>query len=250
MNLSLWASLAGWIFLDLLTVTLVIAAWFLWPFSLIFEHGKGTAIHGVSQTWAKVIARVLPFWEIKVEGLERIQKGRPYVVVSNHQSMLDILVALARLPLHFKFISKRELFWIPFFGWHLALAGYIALKRGDPKSGHSTLEKAREWLRKDVSVLFFPEGTRSPDGEIHEFKPGAFKLAIEEKIDLLPVVMAGTRDAIPKHSWYVKKRSTLGLRILQPLSTGNLTAGDLNDFRDKVRKQIVSEFQKFQPAAR
>ena len=250
MNLSPLASLGGWVLIGALTLLFFLAGFLIFlPLSLIFERWSGGFLHGVSQSWARSIARLLPFWEIRVEGLERIRKAGPYIVVSNHQSLLDIMVVLARLPLHFKFIAKKELFWIPFLGWHLALARYIPLKRGDAASGRACLEKARSWLRQGVSVLFFPEGTRSPDGEIHEFKPGAFKLALEEKVDLLPLVITGTRNVIPKHAWYVRKKSVLGLHVQEPLFTQNLKPAGLNEFREKVRKQITGEFERLQPTA-
>ena len=204
---SLTLSVFAWLFVGLGTSLLFFIGLFIFfPASVILENANGYFPHRISQFWARMIELILPFWEIRVEGLEHIGRPGPYVIVSNHQSLLDILIVLASLPLHFKFIAKSELFWIPFFGWHLWLARYIPLRRGDPESGRVCLAKAREWLRRDVSVLFFPEGTRSCDGEIQEFKPGAFKLAIEEKINILPLVIAGTRDAIPKDSWRIEGR--------------------------------------------
>lgn len=240
---SFLVSLGGWILVGGVTVTLFLVGFFiLWPISILFQRASGELPHRVSQLWAWTLTRLLPFWEIQVEGLERIQKGKPYVVVSNHQSMLDILLLLARLPLHFKFIAKKELFWIPFFGWHLALAGYICLKRGDPESGRACLAKAREWLRRGVSVIFFPEGTRSPDGLIHEFKAGAFKLALEEKAELLPLVVAGTREAIPKYSWRIERRAPLFLKVLGPVSTEGKGIQDLEAVRQSIRENIMREF--------
>lgn len=240
---SLLVSLGGWILVGGVTVILSLAGLFiLWPLSVLFQRASGELPHRVSQLWARTLTRLLPFWEIHVTGLERIKRGKPYVVVLNHQSMLDILALLARLPLHFKFIVKKELFRIPFFGWHLASAGYICLKRGDPESGRACLEKAREWLRRGVSVIFFPEGTRSPDGLIHEFKPGAFKLALEEKADFLPLVVAGTREAIPKYSWRIERRAPLFLKVLEPVSTEGKGIQDLDAMRQNIRENIMSEF--------
>jgi len=214
----------------------------LWPLSVIFEQANGHLLHRLSRYWARFIAWMLPFWKIRVDGTEWIEKGKAYVIVSNHQSLLDILLVLGGLPLHFKFIAKRELFWIPFFGWHLWLAGYIPLKRGDRESGRACLVKAGQWLGRGVSVLFFPEGTRSPDGKIHGFKPGAFKLALERKVDILPLVIVGTRDAIPKHSWRVEKRSLLWLEIQRPISVKELSIGDLAEIKEKIRMGIMGRF--------
>jgi len=242
---SIVVSAAGWLGVGAGTVFFFFwGLMVLWPLSLVFGKADGGLHHGVSQFWARTISVMLPFWEIRSEGLEKIQKGKPYVVVSNHQSLLDILVVLSRLPIHFKFIAKRELFWIPFFGWHLILAQYIPLKRGDAESGRRCLESARQWLLRGVSVVFFPEGTRSSDGKIREFKAGAFKLALKTGVDLLPLVIAGTSDAIPKHSWVVRKRTTLALKVLDPVSVKGRSPEDLELIREEVRSIIVREFER------
>lgn len=242
---STFASLGGWFLVGIGTFVISLVGLFiLWPLSLLFRQRDGRFLHSLSQVWAQMISFLLPFWDIHVEGLERIEKGRAYVVVSNHQSMLDIMLLLAHLPLHFKFIAKWELFWIPFLGWHLALARYIPLKRGDPESGKACLAKAQEWLKKGVSVIFFPEGTRSPDGDIHEFKAGAFKAALEGKFDLLPMVIVGTREAIPKYSWRIKRRAPLCLKILEPVSMTNSSKVSLDHLRDETRTKIIKEFQR------
>lgn len=238
-------SLAAWCLVITGTFLLSLSSIFvLWPISYFFDRASGYLPHKLSQLWALLISRFLPLWEIQIEGLERIHRDRPYVVVSNHQSLLDILVVLAGLPLHFKFISKQELFWIPFFGWHMFLAGYIPLKRGDRLSGKECLRGARYWLRRGVSVVFFPEGTRSLDGKIHEFKAGAFKLALEEKVNILPLVIVGTREVIPKKSWYVQKRTRLRFQICEPVSTENFSLEDLDRIRIAVRETIRIEFEK------
>ena len=237
-------SFFGWLFVGVGTVFFSAQSILLWPVSLIFEGRKGELSHQYSQLWARLISRTLPFWRIQSTGLEKIKKGKPYVIVSNHQSLLDILVVLDQLPLHFKFIAKRELFWIPFLGWHLFLAGYIPLKRGDADSGRRALLKAQEWLKRGVSVLFFPEGTRSLDGQIREFKPGAFKLALETGTDILPLVITGTREAIPKHSWIVRKRALLSLRVLDPISMQGRVPQDLESIRSQVRTIIMREIER------
>ena len=190
---------------------------FVLPFSLLFDRGTRGLIHGVARIWACSIMAVNPVWRLKVEGRENIEPGRNYVLVANHQSLLDILVVLAGLPLHFKFMAKAELFSIPFIGWHMKLAGYIPLDRSSRESGRKAVFAAREWLRKGVSVLFFPEGTRSPDGQLHPFKMGAFKVAQEEKVPILPIVIDGTGEAVPKKSWSLKKKTNFFLLIGRPI---------------------------------
>lgn len=239
--LSLWA----WFFVALgTTVFFFIGLLVLLPLSILFEKGSGRLSHRFAQFWARMIYRSIPVWRLKTQGLGKIQAGKTYVVVSNHQSLLDILVLLASLPLHFKFIAKRELFWIPFFGWYLWLARYIPLKRGDAESGRACLEEARRWLRRGVSVVFFPEGTRSPDGEIHLLKPGAFKLALEETNDILPLAISGTREAIPKHSWRIENRANFLLSIQDPILIKEWSGKPLEELRDRVRTVIAGAFEK------
>ena len=239
--LSLWA----WFFVSLGTIIFFIVGLFvLFPLSILFENGSGRLPHRLAQFWAKMIYRSIPVWRLETSGLGKIQTGKSYVVVSNHQSLLDILVLLAALPLHFKFIAKRELFWIPFFGWYLWLARYTPLKRGDAESGRACLEKARGWLKRGVSVVFFPEGTRSPDGEIHLFKPGAFKLALEETQDILPLVISGTREAIPKYSWRIEKRAHFFLSVQDPVPVRGGSEKPLEELRDRVYSVIASEFER------
>lgn len=239
------ASILAWIALAVgTTVLFFFGLVILLPLSFVLEGGSGGLLHGLSRFWAWTLMRFLPFWDVEVQGLERVRNGKPYVVVSNHQSMLDIMILLAKLPLHFKFIAKQELFWIPFFGWHLALARYIPLKRGNEESGRRCLCIARRWLARGVSVVFFPEGTRSPDGRIHEFKAGAFKLALEEGVEILPLVIHGTRDAIPKYSWQIEGRFLLRLKILDPYSVNGKSIHDLDSVRTEIRERIVTEFER------
>ena len=215
----------------------------LWPLSVVFENASGRLPHRLSQSWARQINRGLSLWQLGVKGLEKIENRKPYVVVVNHQSVLDILAVLAGLPIHFKFIAKQELFWVPFLGWHLQIARYIPLKRGNPESGRQCLEKARNWLRRGVSIVFFPEGTRSPDGAIKAFKAGAFKLALEEKIDLLPVVIGGTREIIPKRSWQIERGRKLAVSILDPVKI-DPSADSLETLRDRVRLAMMKELER------
>ena len=208
------------------------------PLSLIIDHGTRRLIHSVSMAWGRSIMFMNPTWRLNVEGAENIVSGKPYIIVANHQSMLDILVSVAGLPLHFKFMAKKEIFPIPFIGWHLWLADYIMLDRASRESGHRALLKARDWVRRGVSVLMFPEGTRSLDGEIHNFKPGAFKLALDEKIDILPIVINGTGQAIPKKGWQLERVTKLLISIGKPVSASQEPQPSFEVFRESIRKEM------------
>ncbi|MDP3919551.1 MAG: lysophospholipid acyltransferase family protein [Candidatus Omnitrophota bacterium] len=235
--MSLWYTVTGWLCAMLLTIGLS-----LWgivvclPFSLICQKGSRASVHGISLLWADLLLFFNPAWRIRLEGNQLLDHDGPFVIIANHQSLLDILIVCAGLKRHFKFLAKKELFPIPFMGWHMFAAGYIPLRRGDRESARAALEEARQWLRRGVSVLFFPEGTRSLDGEIHDFKPGAFKLAREEGVDVLPLVIDRTGTALPKHSIMIRRKTDFWLSIGKPVSVV-----DGKDRLDAIRLSVRAE---------
>ena len=156
-------------------------------------------LHLYTSFWASLYTWIMPSWRITVEGRDKARKGATYMIVSNHQSQLDILVAF-RLFIHYKWVSKIEIFKVPLIGWNMSLNRYIKLKRGDKESIRKMMDDAGKRIDEGSSVFFFPEGTRSFDGRIKDFKLGAFQLAKEKKIPLLPVVVSGTNKALPKYS--------------------------------------------------
>ena len=206
--LWLWA-----IFYTIVCVTLGLII--VYPVSLIIPTRK--PMHDIARAWAQGIIFMAPFWKIEIKGKQHIKPGEAYMIVSNHQSILDIILTLATLPVHFKFMAKKELFAIPFLGWHMLLTGYIPIDRGNSDSARQALVKAGDWLKRGVSILMFPEGTRSRDGEIHSFKPGAFKLAKNGEVKILPIVLDNTGDAIPRNSWSIQKSTCFKVHILAPV---------------------------------
>lgn len=156
-------------------------------------------LHMLTCFWASLYTWIMPPWKIRTEGREKVRKNATYMVVSNHQSQLDILVAF-RLFFHFKWVSKIEMFKVPVIGWNMSLNRYIKLKRGDKESIERMMEDCETRIDEGSSVYFFPEGTRSADGNVKDFKLGAFQLAKKKKIPILPVVISGTNKALPKYS--------------------------------------------------
>lgn len=244
--IALPSSGVAWVLAALFTMFFFTVGLIVYPFFWLIERDKGGAMHAIAVMWARSIMLVNPLWVLKVTGHENIEPGKHYVVVGNHQSMLDILVVLAGLPLHFKFIAKKELFPIPFIGWHMSLAGYIPLDRDSRKSGKATMEKAAEWVARKVSVLFFPEGTRSADGEIQAFKSGAFKIAFDQKVDVLPLVIDGTGAALPKNSRVHTARSPLLVAIQKPVSSAS--AASVDELKEKVRAQMAGRLAEIRRA--
>src|SRR5207249_7637926 len=137
-------------------------------------------LHRFTCFWASLYSWLNPAWRVHTEGREKIRPGATYVMVANHQSFLDILV-LFRLFVHFKWVSKIEMFRIPLIGWNMALNRYVKLRRGDRASVIRMMDACEQTLAAGNSIMMFPEGTRSPDGHLRAFKPGAFELALRTR---------------------------------------------------------------------
>ncbi len=196
------------------------------------------AIHFVISGWAKTTVLVCPLMKVSIEGQEWLDPKKTYVLVSNHQSVADIIVSL-HLKQSFKFIAKQELFWIPFLGWSMWLAGYIPLIRGNQQSGKKALMIAKSFVEHGTSVLFFPEGTRSPDGEIHAFKFGAFKLAAETGVPVVPIVINGTYNLVPKGSRIFNRRVKVRLKVLEPRKAPGNDNVSIERFSAEIRSDMI-----------
>ena len=185
-----------------------------------------------------VIARVNPLWHFRVTGERISDPRRPYVIVANHESFVDILL-LACLPWEMKWLSKAEIFRLPVLGWEMQLAGDIPVKRGFGPSAIEAMARCRHVLQTlKVSVMIFPEGTRSRPGSMLPFKDGAFRLAVEAGVPILPLAVSGTGTALQKHDWRMG-RSVAEVRILPPVETAGLGLADVPALRDRVRAAIV-----------
>jgi 1-acyl-sn-glycerol-3-phosphate acyltransferase len=156
--------------------------------------------------------------------------------VANHESFADILL-ISHLPFEMKWLSKIEILKIPLIGWMMRMAGDIPIKRGFGPSAVEAMERCRASLRNRVSVMFFPEGTRSPDGRMLPFKDGAFRLALEAGVPILPLAVAGTRTALPKHDWRFSRARAV-VEVLPPIDTAGLTLDDLPELKARVRATI------------
>ena len=181
-------------------------------------------------------ARLNPWWEFRTEGVRVADPRHPYVAVSNHESYADIFL-ISHLPWEMKWLAKKTIFRIPVMGWIMRMAGDVPLVRGSRESAVGALAMCRDRLRKRVSVMVFPEGTRSPTDEMLPFKDGAFALAIEAQVPLLPIAVAGTRDCMAKHSFRVNRARAI-CRVLEPIPTTGLTAADVPALKERARAVI------------
>ncbi|HMV30789.1 MAG TPA: lysophospholipid acyltransferase family protein [Gemmatimonadales bacterium] len=185
-----------------------------------------------------VTATLNPLWRFRVTGTMPANPRQPFVAVSNHESFVDILL-ISHLPWEMKWLSKVEILRIPVLGWNMRLAGDVPVERGTAKSAVKAMRRCREIMEQDhISVIIFPEGTRSTTSELLPFKDGAFRLAIDAQVPILPLVVRGTGTALPKHGWRFG-RSEAEVRVLEPIPTTGLTTAEVPALRDRVRDLII-----------
>lgn len=226
---ALWAVIA--MLTVVFTTLIALSRLLLWPFDR-----QRKIPHWLAMLWGRAVFMSHPLWRVRVEGARRLDSQRHYIFVANHQSMLDIM-ALCYLNRQFKWVAKEELFRLPFLGWSMSLAGYVRLKRGQSRSIRDAYDQAGRWVREGMSVLFFPEGTRSLDGELGAFKPGAFKLALKARVPVVPIAISGTRDLLVKGSWRFRAgRQDVRVRVLPPLEP----SGEDEGLRERARAAILA----------
>jgi len=174
--------------------------------------------HWYAYTWACHYIRISPFWRVEVEGVEKIDDDVPYVMVANHQSIADIMV-LFTLRKQFRWVAKDSVFKVPFLGWMMRMANYVAIKRGDRASREKMMDECKAHLAMGNPVMMFPEGTRSETTQMRSFKRGAFRLAVDTASPVLPIIIDGTRHALPKNSWIFNQtgKLTIRIRVLDPI---------------------------------
>ena len=177
-----------------------------------------------------------PLWRFDTSGTFIRDPRRPYIAVSNHESYADIFL-ISHLPWEMKWLSKETMFRIPCFGWMMKMAGDIEVRRGERTSIVEAMAAARDRLGKRVSVMIFPEGTRSRSGEMLPFKDGAFRLAVETGTPILPMAVAGTRDAMAKGTFRFQ-RSRARVRVLEPIDVKGLTLDDVPSLKEQTRAAI------------
>ena len=237
-----------WAFLVASSFALYPLAVLLWAATRPFDP-RLRALHVFTCFWASLYTWANPAWPVEIEGRARIRREEAYVMVANHQSLLDILV-LFRLFVHFKWVSKIENFRIPLIGWNMRLNRYIALRRGDRSSVVQMLGRCRETLAAGSSVMIFPEGTRSPDGRLRAFKPGAFVLAKTTGRPVLPIVVDGTASALPKRGFLLQGRHRIRVRVLEEIPAASFEAESAEELALRVQALIGAELKEAQSTAR
>ena len=208
--------------------------------SYLFDR-KGKMGHYYAKLWGK-IALLANRVKVRVEGMEDLNGKGPYVFMSNHQGYYDIFVLLGHLPHQFKWLAKKELFSVPFLGWTMAAVGYISIDRGGTRDTVKAMNEAAQKIRDGMSVVIFPEGSRSPDGLIQPFKKGGFTLAIKSKVPIVPIAISGSRDIMPKDSLTVTP-GEIRMLVGHPIEIQHYSLKDRESLMKKVRETISKNFE-------
>ncbi len=202
---------------------------------------SGRTGHRIASLWARVIVWASGV-KVKIEGLEHVRGEGPYLFMSNHQGSYDIFALEGHLPFHFKWLAKKELFSIPVLGWAMAAAGYISIDREGTRKTVKAMNEAARKIREGMSVVIFPEGSRSPDGSIQPFKKGGFTLAIKSRVPIIPISITGSREIMPKGK-LTAASGEIRIRIDQSIETQDYSLKDWKFLMEKVRQTISKNFE-------
>ena len=205
-----------------------------------FFDKTGSMQASVASAWAKFL-----LWasgvQVEVDGLQNIDPSASYIFMANHTSYIDTPVVLANISVQFRFLAKRGLFQIPFLGTHLTRAGHIPVPREDPRAAVRTLQLAAETVqKKKISLLIFPEGGRSYDGVLTEFKEGGAYIAIRAGVPVVPLVMKGGTHVLP-YGGAVVQSGKITMRVLPPIPTAGLTLKDRGTLTEQIHNLLLAE---------
>ncbi len=204
------------------------------PVSLLGDRER--ILHSFARFWSWLIIKTI-FSPVKVIGLEKIDTSKPHVYAVSHASALDIPVLYVYLPFQFRILFKKELLSYPIVGWHLKRSGQVCINQQNPASSIGSIRSALKGLKAGLPLVIFPEGGRTPDGQIKPFLPGAFFLAIKAQVDIVPVALVGTYELLPMNTYHIKCRP-LEMRVGQPISTTGLKGHDMEMLSAKVQKAV------------
>jgi 1-acyl-sn-glycerol-3-phosphate acyltransferase len=229
-------SILYWLFFATTSAIYFVGAVLLFLLTYPFDRNR-RVLHLYSCFWAQTYFHINPLWHLRIDGRDRLPWRGPAVLVANHQSLGDILI-LFGLFRPFKWVSKASVFKLPFLGWNMKLNGYVGLVRGNKESIAKMVAECHAWIARGVPVLLFPEGTRSEDGNLRDFKDGAFRIACEANVPLIPIALTGSADTLPKHGIKVALRSNCRVRVLEPILPADF-GGSFERLRDEAKRRIA-----------
>jgi len=202
----------------------------------------GDFVHIIARIWARSILMASRV-HVRVNGLSNIEPDKSYIYMANHQSNFDIPVLLGYLPVQFRWLAKAELFKIPMFGRAMLGAGYVKIDRFNQQSAFESISEAAQKMKNGVSVMIFPEGTRSKDGRIRPFKKGGFVMAVDSGVPIVPVIIRGTWPIMAKSSLRIN-RGDVEMEIAKPIETIGYSRETKEELMDAVRSVICQKFDK------
>lgn len=215
----------------------------IWFIALPFDRNR-TVVHSMLVFQSLLVSHIIPVWSLRIEGRDKAVKGTTYVIISNHQSILDILL-INCLRYRFRWVSKIENSKLPLIGWYLKMADYLTVDRRNKKSKGKLIEEALDCLkRRNISIMLFPEGTRSADGQIGFFKRGAFQLAIQAEKPILPVIIDGSGGVLPKHGLVFGGFHKIVVRVLDPVPIERFGTKDWDALALKFQTMMTEELRK------
>ena len=210
------------------------------PFGLFDRNGR--ILHRFARFWSQLIMKTICS-PVKVTGLEKIDISKPHVYAVNHASALDIPVLYVYLPFQFRIVFKKELLSYPVIGWHLKRSGQICIDQQKPAASIGSMRAALKSLKAGMPLVIFPEGGRTPDGEIKPFLAGAFFLAIKAQVDIVPVALVGTYELLRMNTYHIKCRP-LEMRIGEPIPTAGLKLRDMDALSANVKSALEALYYK------
>jgi 1-acyl-sn-glycerol-3-phosphate acyltransferase len=237
--LILYSSLL-WTFFLITSIVLFIIACLIWLITRWFDR-RLMALHMWSCFWGSWYIWFNPLWRVRVKGREKIPWKRPCILVSNHQSMIDILV-LYHLFVPYKWVSKKENFRIPIIGWLMRLNDYLEIERGQANSVVRLMQKTAECIRQGNSILIFPEGTRYPGGSLGPFREGAFRMALDNCVDIIPILLDGSAKALPKKGAILTGFTRIRVRVLDAIPFHSFEDKTARELTDEVRELMAEEY--------
>jgi 1-acyl-sn-glycerol-3-phosphate acyltransferase len=207
----------------------------------------GRRLHWFSYAWSWLIMKTI-FSPLQVTGLEKIDTSKPHVYAANHGSAIDIPVLYVHLPFQFRIAFKKELLSYPIVGWQLKRSGQVCIDQQNPSHSISSIRAALKGLKEGLPLVIFPEGGRTPDGEIKPFLQGAFFLAIKAQVDIVPVALVGTFELLPMNTYHIQCRP-LEMRVGEPISTAGMTMRDLEAVSNKVKAALEHLYYSASPGS-
>jgi 1-acyl-sn-glycerol-3-phosphate acyltransferase len=225
-----------WTAIGVIIITIIIA-----PLMIITSlFTKGGSPYYLMRMWANLVAKSMGL-KFSIQGIEKIVPGTSYIITPNHQSHTDILALLSVIPLRFRWVIKKELLIIPMFGWALGCTGAISLDRSNREESIRKLKEGTSKLGGGWSLIIYPEGTRSPDGLVKSFKKGAFMMAVQSGIPILPVTCNGAFKILPKKTLAIRP-GLISVTIGNPIPTEGLSEKDVPELMERTRKEILANF--------